>query len=438
MGLPFWEILVNESTGLPVNEFKTAKLRAIDFKLKPSSYDGHILIANGSIHKFFNTGTHNADQFTFSNLSQSLDSLSDIFGIPEENALLRGLEIGVNISLPFSPIRVLKNLVCYRAKEFTQIDKRSQGKGVQCALTQYRLKVYDKAKQSGVDCGHVLRVEVAIDKMQVISSHEIRTLADLRNRNKVYTLISVLTDAVKGIVWTDVYASKKGMSSRELAQWNDFSNPKTWERMSKHQRVRASKKWSDLLARYGNPVKLLPLITTEWDRLFMDQMEAENPQPFYRLPDELEAKESATFLPLECTVKTSQPATGKPIFTNTTFTGSNEFAATKDQHVSDQPKRRCLSCNRDISKQGKRSLFCSEKLYKKEGKKCRNMNSNKRRGYRRKIKSAITKDHYLQITYSSENGTIFTDILHPSEIVASKEWMDRIISMQKIDTRSDH
>lgn len=48
-------------------------------------------------------------------------------------------------------------------------------------------------------------------------------------------------------------------------------------------------------------------------------------------------------------------------------------------------KRYCLTCGRDITNQKTGSKFCSEKLYGREAKKCRNMDSNPRNHIKRKI-----------------------------------------------------
>ncbi len=430
LGLPCWEVLVNEKTGTKVNDIRTAHLRGLDLKLKPSSYDGHNFIANGSLHKFHNCGEHNTDQFTFSKLRQSIDSFTDVFGIDPRQCYIHGLEIGVNITLPFSPLRVLKNLVCFRTKPFTQINKKSLTKGLQCSLTQYRVKVYDKAKQSGIDCGNVLRFEVAVDKMQVLAKYGITTLADLQVVKKVYSLFTVLKDALCGIIWTDTAADLNRLTNRELKQWLYYSNPKTWEGLGKFQRLRAGKTWEKLLHRYGNPVDLLPFILSTWKSLFLGELEAENPQPFYQSILKSEAEESATFLPLVCTVKRLHTPRQNPTISNTTFLKKEDTQATTKQQPETIPKKRfCPSCGRDISTQDKRTVFCSEKIYSKAGKRCRNKSSNKRRDHKRKIQSAMKKNNYLLITYSDGTGATFSDVLHPSEISTSKEWMDRIQSI---------
>jgi len=427
LGLSCWEILVNEKTGQKINDIRSTNIRGLDMKLKPSIYGGYTLLGNGSFHKFHNCGEQNADQFTFAKLSQSIDSFADIFGVDSEKCFIHGLEIGVNIPLPYSPLRVFKNLVCYRSRAFTQINKKNARNGLQCALTQYRVKVYDKEKQSGLKCGHLLRFEISIDKMQILSKYGISTLADLHNPKKLYPLVDLLKEALQGIIWTDTGLNLKLLTAREQKQWLYYSNPKMWESLGKYQRNRALKTWGNLLRKYGQPPNLLPLVLDTWERLFSTAFEAEKPQPSYQHNLEMEAHETATFLPLECTVKKLRNTIEKPISPIASSGNKKNYNITHNNDLEKVPlKRCCLSCGKDISQQSPRAIFCSENIYGKAAKQCRNAHSNKRRDKKRIIQKAMTTDYYLVITYTDENGNAYTDTLHPTELNVSKEWLDRI------------
>lgn len=52
--------------------------------------------------------------------------------------------------------------------------------------------------------------------------------------------------------------------------------------------------------------------------------------------------------------------------------------------LTTEERRFCQTCGQDISTQKKGSVFCSEKKFGTEAKKCRNINSNPRNNYRRK------------------------------------------------------
>lgn len=429
LDLSCWEILVDERTNQRVNDIRSTKIRGLNIQLKPSADGGYNLLINGSLHKYHNGGEHNADQFSFFHLCQSIDGFTDVLEIDAEKTTIHGLEIGVNIQLPCSPLKLLKNLVCYRSNPFTPINKRNVGKGWQCTLSQYSVKIYDKAKVSGIDCGNVLRVEIHMDKMQAMKKYNINTLADLQNEEKVFSLLGVLCDAISYIIWTDTTVNLNRLSSREQKQWLYYSNHRTWQTFGKDKRKRANKIWKNLLSKYGNPIDLLPMVTATWQSLFLHKIEAQNQPPSYQPDNKIEALETATFLPLECTVRTRRRVPGKYDIVNAGFciTEINNINREKRLDKATHPIR-CLSCDRDISNQRKGSVFCSQSLYGKAGKRCRNKNSNNRRNKNNRINSAIQMNKYLAITYTDGSGSVYTDILYPTEIIFSRPWIDRVIT----------
>jgi hypothetical protein len=168
------------------------------------------------------------------------------------------------------------------------------------------------------------------------------------------------------------------------------------------------------------------LVLNTWKSLFQSDFEAENPQPFYQHFQGSEAETIATFLPLVCTVKKLHNTKTKPVTTNTTFSTNPNYS-----------KRFCPSCGKDINNQSKRTVFCSEKVYGKAAKKCRNKSSNKRRDHKRKIISAMKRNIYLVITYLDKASNAYSDILHPSEVFISKEWVDKIQTIKTISANNN-
>lgn len=434
LGFPSWDWITNKKTGKNYDSICFTKFRGLYVKLKPSMNGGYNLLVNGSFHTFYNCGEHNADQFTFEKLSQAIDSFTKLFSIEPEQCFVHGLEVGVNIKLSFTPLRILKNIVSHRIKEFTPVDERNARKGKLCDFKQYSVKIYDKANTNGGKCDNVLRFEVSVDKMQAIKRFNISTLADLQNPAKVFSLVDLLTNTLKDIVWTDNNINLNRLLPREQKQWLYYSNPNTWPKLDKRARYKALRKWETLLHKYSKPFDLLPIVIDTWKKLF-DGIEAETGGPFYQNSDSLEADELETILPLECTVKKSPPIIETDNLITTTFSITENINKTCKSKAL---KRYCLSCGKDISKQSERAIFCSEKLYGKAGKKCRNQHSNKRRSHKRKINQAMTKNRFLLITYTDQFGVTYTDILHSSELKISKEWLDRIQTIETITTNNNN
>lgn len=439
-----WDVLVNERTGKRIDNMRTATIRAINLKLKDCSGGGQILLLNGSLHKYCNFGEENSNDFPFYALYDTIYNLTDALQIRPKNCMLHGLEVGINIILPFPPLRIINNVVTFKGKPFTQINKRNAHKGIVCSLSEYDLKIYDKAAQSGIDCGYVLRFEVHLHKMRVIKDYGIKTLHDLQNPYKTYHLKQLLLDMLGGIIWTDSTVNLSNLTDREQKQWLSLNNPKNWQDMNKFKALRQRKKAVELMTKYGKVEDLEPYINTTWERLFDGVFEAENPLPFHRLDTKMEAIENATFSLLECSGErlhdlpqnSNNTDTGllPPILTNNLIELTNKISVkmkqNKPKKADLQPvKRHCKSCARNINQQRPKSLFCSEAKYGKAAKRCRNKDSNRRLHFKRKILKAMNKNNFIAITYHDENGETFTDTLHPSEMGITKEWLERIIKI---------
>src|SRR5260221_6972890 len=355
--LPCWEVLVNEQTGQRVDDVRRASFRGLNMELKPAA-TGYRLTLNGSLHKYHNGREHNANAFPFTGLLDTISGLSAAIGVPPDRLELHGIEIGVNVPLPFTPLRVLNNAVCYKNKPFQLIHKRNKRKGLLCCLWDYDVKLYDKAAQNGTDCGNLLRVEVKVNKMRYLSAYGLSNLEALTDPGKVYPLVQVLTDALDGIIWTDKATDLDRMNNREQKQWLYLSSPASWEAMNKYQLRDNRKKLAGLFARYvDTPISSVigSLPVTTWKQQFEGSREAENKPPFHRPPENLEAYKKATFSPLECI---KEKVIGKDqdlVNPLAGFLSKEDFNIKESINVigptSMQPSRYCLSCGRDISGQ---------------------------------------------------------------------------------------
>lgn len=106
----------------------------------------------------------------------------------------------------------------------------------------------------------------------------------------------------------------------------------------------------------------------------------------------------------------------------------------QSEEMKNADKRRyCKCCGRDITHQRKDSVFCSEKYFGKEAKKCRNKDSNRRMIIKRKIKNAMEKEKMMQVVYVDSNGLEYSDILEAREINVSREWLERVKSVSVLD-----
>lgn len=452
--LPIWEVLINEQTGKKVNDLRNANFRAMYLQLKPCANGaGFNLVGNGSLHKWFNCGEHNNNDFSFISLCDTINSLTSALHIAPQQCYLHGLEIGLNITLPYSALRVIKNLVCYKGKPFTQINKRNLHKGLMCSLCEYDIKLYDKAAQSKKQGGNVLRFELHLHKMRVVKNYTINTLADLQTPAKVYALKQLLFDVLGQIIWTDCSIELSRLSNREQKQWLYLCNANSWQTMNKRKAYRERLKAEKLINKFGTNTNIKPFINDTWEQLFFDVLnEIKAPKKrdyFTGTKHQKEAPKNGTISQLECCVKKSHVLEQKTTLEITTFFDENScnnseykkcenntiFFAEKNGKQNENIKnvRCCKSCGKDITNQHHKSIFCSERLHGKLAKKCRNKNSNTRRLKKDKIKKAMQTQNFIAVTYTEQNKT-YTDTLHPTEIMLQKDWIDKVERVEVLPT----
>lgn len=427
-----WEVLVIEQTGERANDFKTFFKHGLNFILKPSLSFGYVLSIKGSLHKFHNEGEPNSNRFTFEDVQKSISELCRLFDILPENIELHGLEIGLNISVPYPVKRVLKSMVAYKAKPFTQIHKGNDDIGFICSLSEYSLKIYNKGKQAKTDKENLLRFEVSINKMRYLKG-TFATLADLINKKKALTGIEYLKDCYNAIIWTDSTANKNSMSDREVRQWLSYSNPKVWQSMKKDGLKNSRIRWKNLLSKYGKTPDILPLILNEWHTLFKEK-EAENLPPFHPFISESEALKLTPFSLFKCNgekgvyrdLKSIDEKDIFPMEVNNNINKENSF---KKSAKKTPEKRACKTCKKDITHQRRQSVFCSSKYVgEKKAKSCRNKKSNQKRDIKKMVQKAIEQNKYLVITYTHEKLT-YADILHPLEFEFNN-WIDNILKIR--------
>ena len=162
---------VNLSTGETKN-FESATLQNLKFKL----YDSGLLELSGSLHKYWNNGQHNANDFSFSSLLNVLNELKREFGIDLDQCMIQNIEFGLNIRPPVPSNEILESLVVHKAKGF---DRRFNGLMKEASYSQYICKYYDKGKQEKLS-HECFRYELKYIRSCQLTAFGIKNLADLQ------------------------------------------------------------------------------------------------------------------------------------------------------------------------------------------------------------------------------------------------------------------
>lgn len=149
------------------------------------------LIISGSIHKFFNDGIHNANDFSFVNSIGIILFLTENLNLDLSKCIVQNLEFGLNI-LPKTAINNILNWSKYHERnEFIkdpelQYSKRSQTYNSSGIANNYKvIKAYNKGQQkfNGRTYAdpNTFRFEVRSKQAKYFNQFGIYTLADLIN-----------------------------------------------------------------------------------------------------------------------------------------------------------------------------------------------------------------------------------------------------------------
>ena len=165
--------------------------------MKIKLYPNGWLEVSGSLHKLFNDGKHNFNQFTKSDLIETVNSLCPVLGISPWEFKVSSIEFGVNIKPPLDSKYIINNALLYKGRVFETKFHSDEGHYKEVKLTEYSVKIYDKRLHyvsKGYDISdEVLRFELKYNKMRRVNSFGIYTLEDLKEN--MVRLIEPLVNA---------------------------------------------------------------------------------------------------------------------------------------------------------------------------------------------------------------------------------------------------
>ena len=175
----YGEIKTTNQHGQRIEPFKNALYNGLEFKI----YDNGTITLSGSLHKYWNKGAHNYNDFNFNAFTDVLNDLKSKFNIVLENCILKCLEVGINIIPPILTNQILNNCFLHKTKPFESKFNSDEGKYKQVQHSQYIIKIYNKAlhyttKDFTIE-GEIMRFEIKYTKMQKLNERGIYNLKDL-------------------------------------------------------------------------------------------------------------------------------------------------------------------------------------------------------------------------------------------------------------------
>lgn len=224
------EIKTTNKIGDKITPYKNAFYNGLEFRI----YDTGTITLAGSLHKYWNNGAHNYNDFNLDALNSILKDLNTKFGIVPENCILKCLEIGINVVPPMPTNEILNYCFLHKTLPFEYKHNSDEGRYKQVQHSQYIIKIYNKAlhyKSKGFDIDtEILRFEIKYLKMQKLNERGIYNLNDLLNFG-LQNFKKELINEFNNILFYDSSISSK---SKSLI---NYKNPLYWiELISNNQR----------------------------------------------------------------------------------------------------------------------------------------------------------------------------------------------------------
>lgn len=210
--------------------------------------DSGLITLSGSLHKYFNDGLHNHNQFTHENYLNALERLKNDFAVSPENLYIQTLEYGVNIKPPIRTKEILDNLLMHRQTESETKINNIRGHYKQFKHDKYIIKAYDKSKQFKLK-SELLRFEIKeTNWSENRLKHGIKTLADFNKSDKTI-FVNRLNNKWDEIIFYD--PTIKGLS-----KWYKYSHLKFWSDDNiKKQKSKHLKRLNNLIQNHSNNIK---------------------------------------------------------------------------------------------------------------------------------------------------------------------------------------
>jgi hypothetical protein len=179
----------------------------------------------GSLHKYWNNGAHNFNDFNISAILEVQKDLKDKFNIDFINCILRQLEIGLNILPPEITKKILRYCLLHKTSELKSTFTIDEGNYKQTKNQRHYIKLYDK-KTHYINKGfeidkEIFRIEKKWSKMVELNDKGIYNLNDLLKHD----LINFKTDLLQ--MWNDVLFYD-WQFLKDLKHNTNYSNVNYW------------------------------------------------------------------------------------------------------------------------------------------------------------------------------------------------------------------
>lgn len=266
-------VKVSEKTG-ELKNLKVAEYNNIKFLV----YDSGYIELHGSLHKFYNGGKHNYNDFTYQDMWKSINALNEMFGFKLEEMKVINIEFGVNVKPPLKTSLILNNCLLAGHVKVKDISLNALSYNYKQAKKQRLIiKIYDKEKQFKNDydlTDFIIRFELKYRKMIELNNINVFCLKDLKS-NQVLDSIKVLLLKY----WNSVLLYDKSIRKEELSvnvrdkKLHQWSNVNYWLELNSKQRYKQKKIYNEIVNNHSDKIhqRMHELISTKWSELIQER-----------------------------------------------------------------------------------------------------------------------------------------------------------------------
>lgn len=271
--------MVNTKTGVLDNkiEIKYNDLKFIFYDDAPNRKSRYIEL-QGSLHKYYNQGNHNANDFGLIELLWVILDIQKKLGLPIDILSLSNMEIGVNIEPPLKTNIVLNDLLLHKCSKFKDCYVKG-GNYKQVAHTQYYLKCYNKGKQYfgkyDLPKNQNMRIELKFVKMQVLNNIGLHTLSDVFQLAQHGRLETLLTLAWSNVILFDRSIDAGALSDyQKEVKYHQWNNPEYWLSLTKQRRREQRRQYDKLVQNHSLNIhsEIGELIQKKWGLLINNSL----------------------------------------------------------------------------------------------------------------------------------------------------------------------
>jgi hypothetical protein len=253
----------------------TAEYRNLKFIVYENSNYAEI---QGSLHKYYNDGQHNANDFSLLHLQIVIHDLNTKFQLTIESFKISNIEFGVNIEPPIKVKHVLTYLLYHKGVRFRDVFIKD-GNYKQAAHQRTYLKIYDKGTQYrgkyNLPTGENLRIELKYVKMLDLRKQGLCCLADLFDPLVLMALETLLTTAWSNTFLFDITINRRALKAyyrrTKYLEWKDVHY---WLELSKQNRNAQKKMYESVIENYSEKIQIQIgcLISKKWNELIRNQL----------------------------------------------------------------------------------------------------------------------------------------------------------------------